>query len=173
MCRHSVGNPAAVDMLAWRSPQRPDHDVASNEGPPRPPPLVPFGRGSRFHCLPVRRQQSTDRGCLHRDSRVGLAVRGHRAGARNWRVRPRVAQRQYRRIRSLRHRQQSVNWRCRVGYGRLGLAARRLAADPPTGATGIRTARPLNSCKRWLVSAAVQPTPQLPRHSMPTHHRSF
>src|SRR5262249_51860433 len=33
--------------------------------------------------------------------RLGLAIRGHRPGKRGWRVRPRIAQRQHRRIRSL------------------------------------------------------------------------
>jgi hypothetical protein len=64
---------------------------------------------------------------------------GDSAGACRRRVRPRVAQRQHRRIRSLRHRQQSNHWSRPSRLGGAGLAARWLrgrSADRRHGQLG-------------------------------------
>ena len=69
---------------------------------------------------------------------LGLAVCRHRTDSRRRRIRSGVAQRQHRRVRGLRHRQQSDHWSGEPGPGRTGLAARRLCrgSNPSTASMG-------------------------------------
>ena len=74
------------------------------------------------------------------------------------RVRHDPAQQEHRRVRGLRHRQQSDHDGQQLGHGRLGLVGRRFCCRS-ADRSAIRDSSNVSSCRRWRVSAAAAAQP--------------
>jgi hypothetical protein len=120
-------------------------------------------------------QQSTDRRRLHWNDRSGMAVRRDRPCPRCGRVRSCVAQRH-----SGAFEVYDIVANTLVGAASLGavglngsLAGLRSILRPCRLYLWVTQIRPPNSCRRWLVSAAVhRPTLRIPSLSVPIRHSS-